>query len=373
MPKYAVVGLGGMDPFDLERITGALASAALDQWRWSEAAETVAKCTGSYGAVLLPVVGPLPFVAATPSMEKSFEVYSAGGWLDRDERYLGTSTFLREGVATDDDCLPAELRKRSSFYQDFLARCGLSEFAGVRVGRGDRIWNLSIQRTPQQGAFSRNELSWLAQLSQRLDSIAEISCALEFSRGEAALDAFQFSDRAALLLDRAGNVVHTNSAADDLIGPDLAISGRRVRSFDRRATERLEQSIRALLWTGVASVVPPIVFPKVSDGNLIIYPMRLRGLTASPLSAFHAILVIVDTQAQRSPLATTLRILFGLTPAEARLATAVANGIDLATFAIGANVSKDTVRNQLKAVFEKTGARRQPELAVLLTTLLPKK
>lgn len=362
-----------MDPFDLERITKALVSAALDQTRWPEAAETVAKCTDSYGAVLLPTVGTLPFISATASMEKCFEVYTNGGWLDHDERYRGTSRFLKYGVITDDDCVPAELRKRSPFYQDFLGRCGLSEFAGVRVGRGDRVWCLSVQRTARQSAFSKDELSWLAQLSNSLDSIAEVSCAFGLAKGEAALDAFQFCDRAALLLNRAGEVVRANLAAETLIGPDLNISRGRVRSSDRKATEQLDQSIRALLWTQIASVVPPIIFPKRTDGNLVIYPMRLHGLTDSPLSAFHAILVVVHTRAQRSLLATTLRILFDLTPAEARVATAIANGKDLASFALEAEVSKETVRNQLRAVLAKTGTRRQSELAAFLATLIPKK
>lgn len=362
-----------MDPFDLDRITRALANAALDQGRWNEAAEVAAKCTRSYGALLLPVVGTLPFISASTSMEKSFSLYATGGWLEHDERYRAKAKFLRCGVATDDDCLPAELRKRSPFYQDFLPHCGLSEWAGVRVGRGDQVWNLSIQRTPAQGAFSREELTWLARLSERLDSIVEISCALAAAKGQTALDVLQFSDRAALLLNRAGEVVHSNPAADALIGCDLIISGGKVRSCDHQATERLDRSLKELLWTKIASVVPPIVFPKTEGGNLVIYPMRLNGITDSPLSAFHAILVIVDTQAKKSLSATTLRVLFDLTPTEARLATAIANGVDLTSFALRTGVSKETVRNQLKAIFDKTGARRQPELAALLSTLIPKK
>lgn len=360
-----------MDPFDLERITGALAAAALDQGRWNEAAETAARCTRSHGALLLPVVGTLPFISASTSMEKSFEIYTTGGWLEHDERYRARAKFLKRGVATDDDCLPAELRKRSPFYQDFLPRCGLSEWAGVRVGRGDQVWNLSIQRTPAQGAFSDEELAWLARLSERLDSIVEVSCALAAAKGRTALDAFQFANRAALLLNRVGEVVHANPAADAFIGHDLIISGRRVRSRDHQATERLERSLKQLLWTKEASTVPPIVFPKTEGGNLVIYPMRLNGVTDSPFSAFHAVLVIVDTHAHRALLPTTLRILFDLTPAEARLATAIANGVDLASFARRNAVSKETVRNQLKAIFEKTNTRRQPELAALLTTLIP--
>jgi DNA-binding CsgD family transcriptional regulator len=101
--------------------------------------------------------------------------------------------------------------------------------------------------------------------------------------------------------------------------------------------------------------------------------MRLPGLTSSPLSAFHAILVISDTDQAHSAEAVTLRAVFDLTTAEARLAVAVASGKDLDTFSTERKLSKQTLRNQLKSIFLKTGTGRQAELAVMLSTLIPKK
>lgn len=40
-----------MEAFDRQRITYALTAAAIDPARWSEALETVAVCTRSYGAL----------------------------------------------------------------------------------------------------------------------------------------------------------------------------------------------------------------------------------------------------------------------------------------------------------------------------------
>jgi DNA-binding CsgD family transcriptional regulator len=61
--------------------------------------------------------------------------------------------------------------------------------------------------------------------------------------------------------------------------------------------------------------------------------------------------------------------LFGLSPAEARLASIIAGGIDLRTAAEDLGVKRDTARNQLKAIFAKTGAHRQSELVELLAKL----
>ena len=279
--------------------------------------------------------------------------------------------FLRNGFATDDDCVARDLRKRSPFYQDFIARCGLADWAGVRIGRGANVWNLSLQRAVGQQPFSTDELSCLGRLSERLDPVVEVASALALSRGEASLDALQFSGRAALLVDRAGSVVLANQAAETLVGPDLIISGGRIRSFDPKATDRLHLALRALLWTQMASVLSPVVFPKADGGRLIIYLMRTKGLAESPLAAFHAILVIVDPAAEQVLTAQSMKQLFNLTPAETRLATAILNGQEIAAFAFTAGLSKETVRNQLKSIFGKTGTRRQPELTALLRALIP--
>jgi len=362
-----------MEPFDQQQITRALSAAAVDPSQWTMALETVAACTASYGVAVFPVAGPLPFVSKAPAMEESFETYVQDGWISRDVRYRGEAKFMREGVITDDDCVPAELRKRMPYYQDFLKPFNLTDWAAVRVGRGNLVWNLSIQRTPDQGPFSATELRWLAKLSNSLDSIVQTSTALGLAKGEAALHAFDFSERAAVLLDRRGSVVRANVAAEHLIGQGLQISERRIFCQDVRATDQLNRAIKAMLWSQETSSTPPVVFPKASGGKLVIYPMRLPGLTCSPLSAFHAILVISDTDAPHAAATTTFREVFDLTAAESQLAGAIAAGKDLETFSAERRISKETVRNQLKGIFLKTGTNRQAQLAVTLSTLIPKK
>jgi DNA-binding CsgD family transcriptional regulator len=61
-----------------------------------------------------------------------------------------------------------------------------------------------------------------------------------------------------------------------------------------------------------------------------------------------------------------LQGLFDLTPAEARVAAAIAEGRTVEVIAAAANVSHETVRSQLKAVLGKAGVSRQVDLVQLL-------
>jgi len=57
---------------------------------------------------------------------------------------------------------------------------------------------------------------------------------------------------------------------------------------------------------------------------------------------------------------------FGLSAAESRLVGALLAGHTLEGYAREASLSRNTARNQLAVVFEKTGTHRQPELVALM-------
>jgi DNA-binding CsgD family transcriptional regulator len=61
-----------------------------------------------------------------------------------------------------------------------------------------------------------------------------------------------------------------------------------------------------------------------------------------------------------------LMSLYGLTPAEARLAAALSRGHDLNTLGAEWGTSVKTLRTHLKRIFSKTGTSRQAELVHLL-------
>jgi len=58
-----------------------------------------------------------------------------------------------------------------------------------------------------------------------------------------------------------------------------------------------------------------------------------------------------------------------LTSAEARVASLVAAGASPEEIAFELQVSRETVRNQIKAIFGKTGTHRQSELAALVARI----
>ena len=67
--------------------------------------------------------------------------------------------------------------------------------------------------------------------------------------------------------------------------------------------------------------------------------------------------------------ATELRRLYNLTPAETQLALRLARGERLREAAEEAQIAYETARARLKSIFAKTGTSRQTELALLISRL----
>jgi pimeloyl-ACP methyl ester carboxylesterase/DNA-binding CsgD family transcriptional regulator len=105
-----------------------------------------------------------------------------------------------------------------------------------------------------------------------------------------------------------------------------------------------------------AYVVPAIALPSAVGGPMIL-----------PEEGSFA-LVFPATEAT-SQLWTTLRESFGLTAAEARLARKLRDGRSLQDAADDLGVSVNTLRNQLRGIFEKMGLKRQSDLVRALTEL----
>jgi DNA-binding CsgD family transcriptional regulator len=274
-------------------------------------------------------------------------------------------------VATDFDFLTTHEIDRHPYYQELLAPHSLRWFAGVYLACGDDQWCLAIQRSVAQGPFSSQETRRLAALSKKLGSAAALARALGFARAEAALEAFQISSSAVVMLDRFGQVLRANAAAERLLRGDPRIERRRIVSADRDATAALDRALHAVLWNRSASaLMAPVPLPRPEKRPVLAYPIRLAAVSADALAACQAVLVLVDPDERPRPPEATLRSVFGLTAAEARLAMHLAAGVSLEAAADALGVSKGTARIQLKAVFAKLDLHRQAELVALMTCLL---
>jgi DNA-binding CsgD family transcriptional regulator/uncharacterized protein YhfF len=99
----------------------------------------------------------------------------------------------------------------------------------------------------------------------------------------------------------------------------------------------------------------------------VVLPVR-RGHAIQALTTSSIALLFVDDPDHRAPptRAEYCVLAFGLTPAEARLAVHLATGASLTEASDRFGVTHNTVRAQLRAIFDKTDTHRQVDLVRLL-------
>jgi DNA-binding CsgD family transcriptional regulator/PAS domain-containing protein len=295
--------------------------------------------------------------------------YFRDGWSQREERFRGVGTMMRRGAFGDLDFMDLDEISTNTYYQEFLGAHGFRWFAGIKIAFGDDLWVLAIQRRINQGPFTPAEIDELAGLSPRLSSAGAFAHALGFARIDAAMSAFETTGSAVILLDRSGEVVRVNSAAERLLGPHFQILQKRLLCSTADETNKLNAALLKILWfQQLAS--SPVQISRGERRPLIAHAVRLSGVSVDALAPCQAAVILIDLESQAQPPETLLRTCFGLTAAEAKLARYLASGRTLETVAQELGIARETARYQLKAVFAKTGVHRQPELVRILAQLV---
>ena len=105
--------------------------------------------------------------------------------------------------------------------------------------------------------------------------------------------------------------------------------------------------------------------------NVLVMPLNVSDLSARETSDCLAVIFVTDPDEQQIPSAQMIQKLFGLSPAEGRLARALSGGQDIQSAAEACGITIGTARSYLKQIFSKTATSRQSELVMLMLTAPP--
>lgn len=266
---------------------------------------------------------------------------------------------------------------RTEYYNDFFKPNGLFYVAGLKLNVGmEAPAFISSVRPKASGPFGRNDEVVLTTLLPHLQRALKLH--LQFSQLrlqtgglEAALNAF---DVAVFGLNNAGRVVFGNPAAQQLAqsGDGIRLRGGQMVANGIEQNRELQRVISAAVATGNSQGISP--------GGALLLRRRLAktplAVTITPYSPglrnygqLVALVFVADEL--RKPLARSaiLRKLYGLTPAECRMADLLAAGHEIAAAAECLKITVQTGRFHLKTIFRKTGTNRQATLVRLMLSL----
>lgn len=357
----------------------ALASAALYEAAgtpdaWPEALHQFARATGSVGCRLRPVHlrpenATLP---ASPDIQGFLKDFVSEGWLRADLRTqrgmqvaeAGRTVVIEHHVTTEEE------RRGSPFYQTLSRRHDLPWWAAIVFDVEGRKWCASILRNAAQGPFSPADARSLAEARIHLGRAASLSGKLSLAHGLGAVEALERIGRAALVLDNRGLNVAANALAERCAA-DLRLVHGRPRAADLASDRRLQALIAEAVAPRAPGVAPPepIFIARREGRPIMVEALPATGPMRDVFRRIAALVVVTDLETRAKPADALIREAFGLTKAEARLASVLAAGDDLRRAADRLGFAYETARVHLKAIFGKTQVSRQSELAAVLARI----
>lgn len=178
---------------------------------------------------------------------------------------------------------------------------------------------------------------------------------------------------AVVLVGRNGRVLDIDERSAEYLRTSsiLRISHNRLYAQEKDDNDYLAQTIYRVSACGKPDT---LIFSAVRNATAryaILLQPNPRNSSATPSETPPVFCFIFRLGRRRVASARQLISLFGLTPAEARLARALCHGETLEEYAKAQNVKLPTVKTQLRAVFAKTQTDRQVTLVNFIAGIPP--
>ncbi len=289
----------------------------------------------------------------------------------------GFKLGLQSGaVATGEMLCSNETLQRSEFQNEFLRRSDLfHQFCGIVFKEQNGASVFSSMRPKRLGPFGDEHTRLLQLLMPHLQRAVQLHkriVGLE-SKANSAAEAFDRIPVGFLVIDAASKVLMLNRRAQAILNLNDGLTLGRNGLVTSRSEET--NRLRGLIQSAIAGAsgkdigsggIMTVPRPSLQRPfQILVIPLRSRTSVFWPETASAAIFVS-DPESQLQPSDKVLSRLFGLTQAEARIARVLMEGKSLEQAAEGLHLSRNTVRSQLRSIFDKTATRRQGELIRLL-------
>ncbi|MGV3548749.1 helix-turn-helix transcriptional regulator [Rhizobium sp.] len=345
--------------------------AALVPARWIEVLEHLADLSGSFGGLLVSARDHQPNRAVvTDRLKDVHELASSEGWLTRNNRAQLLLTLPTTQFHSDADHFTLEQMAQEAIYRDLLwpNGCGFAVATHIQVPNGDSLI-LSFERSKDEGPASREAVTALTELRPHIARSAMLASRFAFERVQSANQAFGMTGMPSAAITLQGRLVDGNELFLKRFEQSI-VAGDRLRLPCPDAMRILDECLAAARagmdgrpWASRSIAIPGT---ETTDAA-VLHLVPVAGYARDIFTNAAFFIIITPLDATRLAPVELIQGLFDLTTMEARVARALATGIDIGGAAENFGISRETVRAHLKSIFAKTGFSRQTDLATAIS------
>lgn len=285
----------------------------------------------------------------------------------RPARHQALSPF---SFTRDIDLMTEDEIATDPIYTEFLHPLGLGWTVGdmIKEPSGHTII-FDVIRERTAGPFEKEHVARLNALRPHLARAATTSSRMHFERVNAAVRALELVDLPAAIITLHGKVLAANSLLEGF-EPQILITASDKLIFGASATNTKFQETIARPADNFAGCSLPL--PRTEERPpAVLHLVPIRGNAKDIFT--HAAYFVIVTSVDRSKIidSKTLKGLFDLSPAEARVVRSLAMGNDVATAAREFGIGIETARSHVKSALNKCGMTRQIDLVASIITHRP--
>lgn len=361
------------------RLIGQAYDTALGGHDWTDVLAQLAASIGAKSAILRMVdytkreVGFFDAVGVDPTYRQAYARHFINVDIYRDmfeDAPVGA-------VIRSSQFLSHEKRNKTEFFNDYQKPQDMEHVCGSALARNsDFTIQFGAHRGRRARDFGQGETDFLQMVLPHLVRAVQMRQLLDTaSRQKALAEAALHQLRLGVLLtDAQARPLFVNRMAEHHVA---ASNGALSLSFCGLKTRNPEDAVRLCrLVTDAASTTAGkglgaggemrITCGDSSFLQLCVVPLSREHLDSGSAAPSACAAIFISRPGSIHLPWRKVAIYYGLTQAEAKLAVQLAGGVSLEEAAGHLDISIHTARTHLKAVFAKTGARRQPELVAML-------
>jgi DNA-binding CsgD family transcriptional regulator len=294
------------------------------------------------------------WASSTEVGAEAIKPFVESGWVARSDRFNRMMAIRDIGFQTEAALYPTGGLDADPFYRDILYPRGLGHGAGLSVAlpTGDCL-TIGLEREYVRGPVEAGAIRALDLLRPHIARSATLAAHLQLEKARATSQALASIGLAALVFDQDGRVIAANALIEAMTGHVVWRALDRLSLKDRKAELLLRAAIASVNHSDAAGVRSFPVRDDEGRAAMIAHVVPIRLSARDIFARCAGVLVLTSVAPTQGPPADLVKLLFDLTPTEARVARELAEGRAVEEVALGGGVSTNTIRSHVGASWKR--------------------
>lgn len=363
-----------------ERLARSVWQAACGEADWQEVLGALARSVNARCGHIAPLD---PLSGLSTSVFYGLSAADVADFVGRRAYHPSVNPRVAAGLAaipgrciTDDDFLTPRMKRDHPLFRDLFRATGTSQSLMIRTptdGAGEPGMALAFLRCEAGGPATAAERDRLERLAPAIGSAAAIATRFGARARDAVLAALDSRGDAVFALDLNRRPVATNELAEAILrdGAYLRLRSGTLRATHRSSDGALADAVGRAAGFACGGRTTARIVLRHPDEAMPAVVARISPVPdrLGPFSSTCALLLLPRAVEDEADTGAVLGALFGMTPAEASVALAIAAGLSPKRIAADRGLSPATIRTQLRAAMVKAGVGRQSALVAIVAAV----